>query len=44
MKPDASFALKLSVPNMRAAGRVDEKARDGVRKLFESYSVNQQLL
>lgn len=39
MKPDASFALKLPVPNMRAAGRVEEKAREGVRKLFDSYVV-----
>jgi hypothetical protein len=37
MKPDASFALRLPVPNMRAAGRVDEKARDGMRMLFVSY-------
>jgi hypothetical protein len=36
MKPEASFALRCSVPKMRAAGRVDEKARDGVRMLFES--------
>jgi hypothetical protein len=44
MKPDASFALRFSVANMRAAGRVEENARDGVRKLFESYVMGQQLL
>jgi hypothetical protein len=37
MKPDASFALRLSVPNMRCAGRVEEKARVDGRKLFASY-------
>lgn len=37
MKPEASFALRFPVPNMRAAGRVEEKARDGVRMLFVSY-------
>lgn len=36
MKPDASLALRFSVAKMRAAGRVDEKAREGVRKLLES--------
>jgi hypothetical protein len=40
MKPDASFALRLPVPNMRAAGRVDVKARDGVRMLFVSCVVS----
>jgi hypothetical protein len=37
MNPEASFARRLSVPNMRAAGRVEEKFRDGVRRLFVSY-------
>jgi hypothetical protein len=39
MKPDASFARRFSVAKIRAAGRVDEKARDGVRRLFENYTV-----
>jgi hypothetical protein len=37
MNPDASFAFRFSVANMRAAGRVEEKALVGVRRLFESY-------
>ena len=38
MKPEASLALRFSVAKMRAAGRVDEKARDdGVRMLLASY-------
>ena len=36
IKPEASLAFRFSVAKMRAAGRVDEKARDGVRMLFES--------
>jgi hypothetical protein len=39
MKPDASFARRFSVAKIRAAGRVDEKAREGVRMLFESYTI-----
>lgn len=38
MNPEASLALRFSVAKMRAAGRVDEKARVGVRKLLESYA------
>ena len=37
MKPEASLALRCSVAKMRAAGRVDEKALEGVRKLLESW-------
>ena len=37
MNPDASFALRFSVPIKRAAGRVDEKFREGVRRLLESW-------
>jgi hypothetical protein len=37
IKPEASFALRCSVAKMRAAGRVDEKALAGVRKLLESW-------
>jgi hypothetical protein len=36
MKPDASFALRFPVPNMRCAGRVEEKARVVGRKLLAS--------
>ena len=37
MNPEASFALRCSVAKMRAAGRVDEKALEGVRMLLESW-------
>lgn len=37
IKPEASLALRFSVPMKRAAGRVDEKFREGVRRLWESY-------
>ena len=40
MKPDASFALRFSVANMRCAGRVEEKARVVGRKLLASYEAN----
>ena len=40
IKPEASLAFRFSVAKMRAAGRVDEKARDGVRMLFESCGGN----
>lgn len=36
MKPEASLARRFSVAMMRAAGLVEEKARWGVRRLFES--------
>jgi hypothetical protein len=39
INPDASFARRLPVPYMRAAGRVDVKVRVGVRRLFDSYAV-----
>jgi hypothetical protein len=39
MNPDASFALRCSVANMRAAGRVDEKALEGVRRFLDSCDV-----
>jgi hypothetical protein len=37
MNPDASFALRFSVANMRCAGRVEEKARVDGRKPLASY-------
>lgn len=37
MNPEASFALRCSVAKMRAAGRVEAKPLNGVRKLLESY-------
>jgi hypothetical protein len=44
MKPDASFAFRCSVAKMRAAGRVDENALEGVRRLLETWRSMRQTL